>query len=126
VERLDFTADRREIVLRRLRDDTRWSALESALKQHTVRVYELVTGRVHVDSTSASAYVSGTADGLLQFGHSKDHRPDLPQVKVMQAVLDPLAMPVATAGVAGARADAPLYIPGIARVQASLGRRGLL
>jgi transposase len=29
-------------------------------------------------------------------GHSKDHRLDLPQVKVMQAVLDPLAMPLAT------------------------------
>ena len=95
VERLDFTDDRLEIVLRRLSDDTRWSALESALNQHTVRVYDLVTGRVHVDSTSASAYVSVTEDGLFQLGHSKDHRPDLSQVKVMQAVLDPLAMPVA-------------------------------
>jgi len=126
VERLDFTDDRLEIVLRRLSDDTRWSALESALNQHTVRVYDLVTDRVHVDSTSASAYVSVTEEGLFQFGHSKDHRPDLPQVKVMQAVLDPLAMPVATDVVSGERADDPLYIPCIARVQASLGRRGLL
>src|SRR5215471_17347085 len=94
VERLDFTDDRLEIVLRRLSDDTRWSALESALNQHTVRVYELPTARVHVDSTSASAYATVTPEGLLQFGHSKDHRPDLPQVKVMQAVLDPLGMPV--------------------------------
>src|SRR5437016_2813057 len=126
VTRADFTDDRLEIVLRRLSDDTRWSALESALNQHTVRVYDLVTDRVHVDSTSASAYVSVTEEGLFQFGHSKDHRPDLPQVKVMQAVLDPLAMPVATDVVSGERADDPLYIPCIARVQASLGRRGLL
>ena len=126
VERLDFTDDRLEIVLRRLSDDTRWSELESTLNQYTVRVYDLVTDRVHVDSTSASAYVSVTEEGLFQFGHSKDHRPDLPQVKVMQAVLDPLAMPVATDVVSGARADDPLYIPCIARVQASLGRRGLL
>jgi transposase len=126
VERLDFTDDRLEIVLRRLSDDTRWFELESALNQHTVRVYDLVTNRVHVDSTSASAYVSVTEEGLFQFGHSKEHRPDLPQVKVMQAVLDPLAMPVATDVVSGARADDPLYIPCIARVQASLGRRGLL
>ena len=41
----------------------------------------------------------------VQFGHSKDHRPDLPQVKVMQAVLDPLGMPLATDVVAGSRAD---------------------
>ena len=42
-------------------------------------------------------------------GHSKDHRPDLPQVKVMQAILDPLAMPLVTDVVAGGRADDPLY-----------------
>jgi len=41
-------------------------------------------------------------------------------------VRDPLAMPVATAVVSGERADDPLYIPCIAWVQASLGRRGLL
>ena len=73
----------------RLSDDTRWANFESALNQQTVRVYELPTERVHVDSTSASAYTTVTEEGLFQFGHSKDHRPDLPQVKVMQAVLDP-------------------------------------
>jgi transposase len=55
VERLDFTDDRLEIVLRCLHDDTRWAAFESALNRHTVRVYDLPTARVHVDSTSASA-----------------------------------------------------------------------
>jgi transposase len=44
----------------------------------------------------------------------------------MQAVLDPLGMPVATDVVSGDRADDPLYLPCIARLQASLGRRGLL
>ena len=119
VERRDFTDDRLAIVLRRLRDDTRWAALESALNQHTVRVSDLVTDRVHVDSTSASASVSVTEEGLVQFGHSQAHRPDLPQGKGMQAVLDPLAMPVATDVVAGARADDPLYLPCLARVHAS-------
>lgn len=126
VERLDFTDDRLEIVLRRLSDDTRWAQLESTLNQHTVRVYALPTERIHVDSTSASAYASVTDEGLFQFGHSKDHRPDLPQVKVMQAVLDPLGLPLATDVVSGERADDPLYIPCIKRVQASLGRPGLL
>jgi hypothetical protein len=50
----------------------------------------------------------------------------LPQIKVMQAVLDPLGMPVATDVVSGERADDPLYVPCIARVQQSLGRGGLL
>src|SRR5947199_3936717 len=126
VERLDFTDDRLEIVLHSLHDDTRWTACEAALNRHTVRVYELPTARVHVDSTSASGYTTVSENGLFQFGHSKDYRPDLPQVKVMQAVLDPLGMPLATDVVSGERADDPLYVPCIARVQKSLGRGGLL
>src|SRR2546425_2161184 len=126
VKRVDFTDDRLESVLRHLSDDTRWAAFESSLTQHTVRVYDLSTAGVHGDSTSASAYARVTAGGLFQFGHSKDERPALPQVKVMQAVLDPLGMPLATDVVSGEHADDPLYVPCIARVQASLGRRGLL
>jgi transposase len=126
VERLDFTDDRLEIVLRCLHDDTRWAAFESALNRHTVRVYELPTARVHVDSTSASAYATVSENGRFQFGHSQDYRPDLPQVKVMQAVLDPLGMPLATDVVSGERADDPLYVPCIQRVQESIGRHGLL
>src|SRR2546426_7562993 len=125
VQSLDFTDDRLEIVLRRLSDDTRWVAFEAALNHHTVRVYDLSTARVHVDSTSASTYATVTAGGLFQFGHSKDDRPDLPQVKVVQAVLDPLGMPLATDVVSGERADDPLSMPCIARVQASRGRHGL-
>jgi len=126
VTRVDFTDDRLESVLRRLSHDERWEAFESALNQHTVRVYALSTERVHVDSTSAKAYATVSDGGLFQFGHSKDYRPDLPQVKVMQAVLDPLGMPLATDVVSGERADDPLYMPCIERVQASLGRHGLL
>src|SRR3989440_770813 len=69
VERLDFTDDRLEIVLRRLSDDTRWAQFESTLNQHTVRVYDPPTERVHVDSTSASTYARVTDEGLFQFGH---------------------------------------------------------
>ena len=126
VTRVDFTDDRLEIVLRRLSEDTRWAAFESALNQYTVRVYDLSTARVHVDSTSASVYATVSEGGLFQFGHSKDARPDLPQIKVMQAVLDPLGMPLATDVVSGERADDPLYMPCIERVQASVGRHGLL
>src|SRR5438094_8948951 len=126
VRRVDFPDDRLESVLRRLSNDTRWAAFESALHQHTVRVYDLAAERVHVDSPSASVYATVSEEGLFQFGYSKDHRPDLPQVKVMQAVLDPLGMPLATDVVSGERADDPLYVPCIARVQKSLGRGGLL
>ncbi len=52
---LDFTDDRLEIVLRQLSDDSRWAQFESSVNQHAVRVYDLTTERVHVDSTTASA-----------------------------------------------------------------------
>lgn len=122
----EFCDDRLEIVLRRLSDDTRWAAFESAFNQHLIRVYDLRSERIHVDSTSVSAYTSVSEEGLFQFGHSKDQRPDLPQVKIMQAVLDPLAMPLVTDVVPGSRADDPLYVPCLERVKASLGQSGLL
>jgi transposase len=68
--------DRLELVLRLLSDESRWTVFESARNQHLVRVYDLRTARVHVDSTSASAQAGVSAEGLLQCGHSKDHRPD--------------------------------------------------
>ena len=126
VTRIDCTDDRRAIVLRRLRDDERWGAFEAALNQHTVRVDALSTERGHVDSPSASAYATGSDAGLCPFGHSKDERPALPQVNVMQAVLDPLGMPLATDVVSGKRADDPLSMPCMERVQTSVGRRGRL
>ena len=123
---IDFSDDRLENVLDALSDDARWAAFETDLNQRTLRVYDLKAEVVRVDSSSASGYGSVTEDGLFQFGHSKDHRPDLPQVKVMQSVLDPLGMPVATQVVSGEKADDPLYLPAIRQVRAGLGKRGLL
>ena len=123
---LDFTDDRLESVLDALSDDVGWAAFETELNHRTLRVYDLKAEVVRVDSSTASGYVSVTEDGLFQFGHSKDHRPDLPQVKVVQSVLDPLGMPVATQVVSGEQADDPLYIPAIRQVRKGLGKRGLL
>ncbi len=65
-------------------------------------------------------------DGLFQQGHSKDHRPDLAQVKIMLATLDPLGLPLATEVVDGSRADDPLYEPTIEQVRTTLNRSGIL
>ena len=123
---LDFTDDRLADVLHALSDDERWRAFESALNGNLLRVYDLPAERVRVDSTTASGYWTVSEEGLLQFGHSKDHRPDLPQVKVMLSSLDPLGMPVVSQVVSGERADDPLYVPAITEVRQGLGRRGLL
>jgi hypothetical protein len=103
-----------------LSDDARWAAFEGALNRQLRRVDDLQPACVRRDSTAASGQWTVTEDGLFQFGHSKDHRPDLPQVKVMLAALDPLGLPVATDVVPGPRADDPLYGPAIVRVQGLL------
>jgi transposase len=126
VHPLDLSDDRLAAVLEALSDDAGWPAFEGALNRQLLRVYDLQPGCVRLDSTTASGHWSVTEDGLFQFGHSKDHRPDLPQVKVMLSALDPLGMPVATDVVPGHRADDPLYMPAITRVRESLGRQGLL
>jgi transposase len=126
VHPLDLSDDRLAAVLETLSHDQRWQAFEGAFTQYLLRVYDLQAERVRLDTTTASGYWRVTEDGLFQFGHSKDHRPDLPQVKVMLSVLDPLGLPVATDVVPGQRADDPLYLPAITRVRESVGRRGLL
>ncbi len=122
----DLGDDRLADVLRHLSDDERWRAFEEELTGQLVRVYDLHADCVRLDSTTASSYGAVNEDGLLQLGHSKDHRPDLGQLKVMLATLDPLGLPLATEVLKGQRADDPLYLPAIARVRACLKRVGLL
>jgi transposase len=81
---------------------------------------------VRIDTTTASSYAEVNEQGLLQLGHSKDHRPDLPQLKLVLASLDPLGMPLATEVLSGEQADDPVYLPIIARVRSGLQQRGLL
>jgi len=126
VQALDFSDDRLASLLDALGEDERWTAFEAALNQHIVRVYDLCAERVRIDTTTASGYWEVSEEGLFQLGHSKNRRPDLPQLKVALAALDPLGMPLAVQVVAGDRADDPLYIPAIEQVRSGLERRGLL
>jgi transposase len=122
----EWSDDRLGIVLDRLADTEKWQGFESDLNRRTFRVYNLKPQRVRLDSTTASGYWTVTPEGLFQYGHSKDHRPDLPQLKVMLSALDPLGLPVVTQVVSGERADAPLYLPAIEQVSQSLDEHGLL
>jgi transposase len=121
-----WSDDRLAIVLDALSDDQTWQHFETALTQRIIRVYQLKPQRVRLDSTTASGYWTTSEQGLFQFGYSKDHRPDLPQLKVMLSVLDPLGLPLATQMVAGKVADDPLYLPAVRQVSQSLQMHGLL
>ena len=116
--------DRLADWLTRLAAGASFSALEGDLNQQTIRVYQLATDLVRIDTTTANSYAAVLSEqGLLQFGHSKDD-PDRPQLKIAAAVLDPLGLPLATAVVPGNAADDPLYVPAIQAVQQSLGVGG--
>src|SRR4051794_27713428 len=116
--------DRLADWLTRLGAHASFSALEHDLNQQTIRVYQLPTDLVRIDTTTANSYAEVLSEqGLLQFGHSKDD-PGRPQIKIAAAVLDPLGMPLTTAVVPGNSTDDPLYIPAIQAVQQSFGTGG--
>ena len=121
-----WSDDRLALVLDALGQPEAWQRFETALNQRIIRVYQLNPQRVRLDSTTVSGYWTVSEDGLFQLGYSKDHRPDLPQLKVMLSALDPLGLPLATQVVAGQVADDPLYIPAIKQVSQSLQGHGML
>src|SRR5260221_7385041 len=126
VQEHSWRDDRLGLVLDTLAQPEAWARFDTALNQRIIRVYQLNPQRVRLDSTTASGYWSVSDDGLFQLGYSKDHRPDLPQLKVMLSALDPLGLPLVTQVVAGNAADDPLYIPAIQQVSQSLPEHGVL
>ena len=121
----EFSDDRLSIVLRRLHDAD-WPALETDLWCATCQVYEVPISCVRLDSTTSCGYHTIETDGIMQFGHSKDHRPDLAQLKLMAAAAQPTGHMLACDVHPGNAADDPLYVPLIERVRRLVGSRGLL
>jgi transposase len=122
---VEFSDDRLSIVLRRLHD-TDWSALETNLWRATCQVYEVPIRCIRLDSTTSCGYHTVDPDGVMQRGHSKDHRPDLAQLKLMAAAAQPSGHLLACDAHPGNAADDPLYLPLIERVRCLLGKCGLL
>ena len=126
IRNVEFSDDRLGIVLHRLSDSESWHDTQADLWCNRVEVYAIEPKSVRFDTTTASGYHEETEDGVMQKGHSKNHRPDLAQVKLMAACVEPSGQLVASEAVAGQKADPPLYLPIIKRVRNMLGQRGLL
>lgn len=122
----DFSDDRLGEALRMLSHNPVWEQLEHKLGQRLVSVYKLPQETARVDTTTVSLYHNEEESELFAYGHSKDHRPDLAQIKVAFVTLDPLALPMMTMVVAGNRADDGLYIPAISTAQQTLTQSGML
>src|ERR1700722_8050910 len=121
----EFSDDRLGIVLTNLASAD-WDEVENDLFYSCFDVYELPKDCFRVDATASCGYHEITPEGIMQLGHSKDHRPDLPQLKIMAAVTQPLAFPLSTAIVPGNKTDDELYWPTIVSVKEKVGGSGLL
>lgn len=126
VHEKDFADDRLADILRALSRDQTWEEVETNLGQRLIRVYNLNRDPIRVDSTTVAVYHDADETTLFRYGHSKDHRPDLAQFKMMLAVLDPLGMPLASLVVPGNAADDPLYEPAITHAGQVVGQGGRL
>jgi transposase len=129
VREADFTDDRLGVVMSRLGDDATHPGeqIELELGRHIVRAYELPTETSRIDTTTVSVHHQPkTENGLMKFGRSKDHRPDLRQFKEVLGTLDPVGMPLATAAVSGEQADDPQYVPLWKRLVAVIGHADFL
>jgi len=125
IEPLDFSDDRLSHLLKHLSKTTYWHQIEHDLNARSIEVYNLAQDVIRCDATTVSGEHAVTAEGLFQFGHSKDD-PTRPQIKVMMGSLDPLGMPLATDVLSGERADDGLYLPLIERLRSGLQTTGLL
>src|SRR5215207_7356167 len=125
IEPLDFSDDRLSHLLTHLSKPAYWHQIEQDLNTRSITVYDLSQEVIRCDATTVSGEHEVTADGLLQFGHSKDD-PTRPQIKVMMGSLDPLGMPLSTDVLSGERADDGLYLPIIERIRNGLQTTGLL
>jgi transposase len=126
IRAVELSDDRLGGVLYRLSNDATWEAIERSLWTATVTGYECTLAGIRLESTTSYGYHRVTDEGVRQRGHSQDHRPDLPQLKVMAAAAEPSGHLIACDVHAGQCADAPLYTPRLQRVRGIVGRPGLL
>ena len=125
IQPLDFSDDRLSHLLTHLRQPKYWHQIERDLNARSIEVHALPQEVIRCDATTVSGAHAVTAEGLLQFGHSKDD-PTRPQIKVMLGSLDPLGMPLSTDVLSGERADDGLYLALIERIRTGLKTTGLL
>jgi len=91
--------------------------------QRLINAYELPTQIGRYDTTSFNVHhdIKNRRNGMLNFGHSKDRRPDLLQYKQGLAVLDPAGVPILSETLCGNIADDPCYLPAWRRMVKTIG-----
>ena len=96
---VELTDDRLTLLLARLSHPETWDRIEADLWNGTCEVYSLPLERIRLDSTTSYGFHAPVEGGLMQLGHSKDHRPDLAQFKLMAAAAEPTGQLIATTSI---------------------------
>lgn len=121
----DFTDDRLADLLWVLGDPEGQvqDTIEEKVGQRMVRAYRLPSELGRADTTSVSVYHDrDNEEGLLRYGKSKNHRPDLRQFVQLLGTLDPAGIPLTTSTLPGNRADDTTYWPTWQRMERIIGR----
>lgn len=123
----EATDDRLGILLSELGgDQEKLANYQVEAGRYLIRAYELPTARARYDTTSVNVYHAPTGakeGGLLEFGWSKDRRPDLLQFKQGLGTLDPAGVPLMTETLPGNQADDGCYMPAWRRLAETVGHR---
>jgi transposase len=109
-------------------DDDAMSEYQLRAGQSIISAYQLPTEIGRYDTTSFNVYhhPENGKNGMLEFGHSKNHRSDLLQFKQGLATLDPAGVPILSETFAGNRADDPCYLPAWRRIVKTIGKPDFL
>jgi transposase len=125
IQPLEFSNDRLSHLLTHLSKPKYWHQSERDVHERSIEVHALPPDVLRCDATTVSGAHAVTAEGLLQFGHSKED-PTRPQIKVMMGALDPLGWPRATDGLSGERADDGLDLALMERIRTGVQTTDLL
>lgn len=125
----EATDDRLGIMMEALcEDEDKGIEFQQQIGGHIIQAHDLPTEIGRYDTTSFNVYhdPENRNKGLLNFGHSKNHRPDLLQFKQGLGTLDPAGIPLVTETLPGNKADDGCYVPAWRRMAKTIGHTEFL
>ena len=119
----DFTDDRLGSLMDRFSDESKWDKFEGEHNKEMIDTYDLTTSKeaIRLDALIVQSFRDQGEN--FKRGHSKQHRADLPQLKVMVATVDPLSMPLSSVIVSGNKADDTLYLDVVKKLEKSMPKK---
>jgi transposase len=105
-----------------------WQAIAAEVTLNAVEQFGLNVQTVHYDLTSICFYGKYTGSGWVEFGYSRDHRPDLPQINVgLSATADgEVVLPGGSGIHPGNTNDATTTVPNYQKLQALFERSDIV